>query len=196
MKRRLTEAVAAVEATSGLEVVVRVAPRSGSYRDVAWSGGAALGFALLAAATYLPVQVSDLWLVPNVLLAGAVGAWLTSRLPVVVRLLTRTARRDAQVLEAARACFVSHAVSATGDRTGVLVYASNLEGRVVVLPDFGAEAAAPDAEWAAVRRLGQREGALPDRVLAVLAGLVPLGERFVTRRADDTNELPDEPSIG
>jgi putative membrane protein len=174
-----------------------VAPQSGSYRDVSLLTGIVVGLTVLLTAIYGPFVVSDQWLIVDVLVLGGLAVWTTGRLNPVVRWLTTHVRRQQQVELGAQQNFVTHCVSATKERTGVLVYTSVLEEAIWVLPDFGAEGAAPESEWAALRRLGaEHPGDLPARLLAVLEQLKPLSERYIPRDVDDVNELPDAPSIG
>lgn len=196
MVSRITEGVRDVEQRSGLEVVVRVERRSGSYRDVGLVASIVAGLGALCAMVYLPLDFGSQWLVPEVALIGGVFGWVVWRAPPMIRLFTSVRRRRTQALDCAYRCFMTHSVSGTRDRSGVLVYASVVEDRLIVLPDFGAEGAASAAEWARVHAAGDAQGELTARLFDVLSALGVLGEAHVPRCADDTNELPDEPSIG
>lgn len=192
---RLRAGVRAVEQASALEVVVRVVPWSGSYRDVRWRTAALLAFAALVAMVFAPVIIGDMLALVLVLLAGAVG-WLVAGRPAVTRWQTSTGRRAEQVLRAARACFHEEAVAVTRGRTGVLLYASVLEDRALTLRDHPLEGRAPLAEWGAIDRLGRPDGSdLRDRLDGMLGALGTLGARVAPPRADETNELPDAPRI-
>lgn len=162
----LSGAVAELEAHTSAEIVVVVAARSGSYTDVALGAGAAGVLLALGLALYSPWVFSPGWLLPDLLLVGGALAWLVAREPVLLRALTRSARRERQVDEAAAACFWQERVHATGARVGVLVYASALEAQVRVLPDLGAEQALPPS---APTRWEAQDAA------SLLAGLHTLG---------------------
>lgn len=197
MAGRIEGAVAAAEERSTLEIVVRVVPRSAPYRDIHWALATIAGFAVLAFLLFAPREVDPNWVLPEVAVTGLVAAALPRWFPLA-RWLTRRKRRAANVLLAARACFMEQAISGTRDRTGVLVFASALERLVLVLPDFGAEAAAPQAAWDAVSKLGRSgQGDLAERVLQVLAGLEALGAKYCEADPDDNpDELPNRPLIG
>src|SRR5436190_6826238 len=103
--KSLTDAIARVEDGTSAEVVVVVEPRSGSYRDVDLAVGAGAALATLLALIYSPWQHSELMTVVDVLVFFALGAWISSALPVVRRGLTRPARRTLQVRDASAASF-------------------------------------------------------------------------------------------
>jgi putative membrane protein len=197
MTSRIEAAVAAAEERSTLEIVVRVVPRSAPYRDVHWALAAVAGFGVLAFLLFAPRDVDPNWVLPEVAVTGLLAAALPRWFPLE-RWLTRPKRRAASVLQAARACFMEQAISGTRDRTGVLVFASDLERLVLVLPDFGAQAAAPQAAWDAVSKLGRGgAGGLPQRVLQVLAGVEALGAAYCEADpGDNPDELPNRPLIG
>jgi uncharacterized membrane protein len=79
-------------------------------------------------------------------------------------------------------------------RNGILVYASQLERAVVVVPDLGLDVTRLGSAWqAAVDRL---EAALTPRLdldafEVALRALGPLLGRVLPRSHDDVNELPD-----
>lgn len=196
MADRIRAAVTAAEAGSAIEIVVRVAPASGGYRDVPWLVGVSAGTIMLAVALFAPIDVTPPFVIPEVALAGALGAWLARRVRLA-RWLTSPRRRAAQALEGARASFHTEAVGDTRAHTGVLVYASVLEDCIVVLPDRALEGRAPGATWGAVAKVGRAaDAALPERLLAVLAALGQLGREHVPCTEEDINELSDEPRIG
>lgn len=195
--KRLEDAVTALEARCLLEIVLRITPRSDSYRDAAllwaWIGG----LLTLVVALFAPHDVHPATVVPNVVVVALLAGWLGHG-RIGARLLTTRRRRAEATLRGARACFMAQSVSGTRGRTGVLVYASELEDIVVVLPDGGAEGAAPEAEWAAVIESGAPGRPLAARLEAVLSALAALGERHLPAApgADNPDELPNQPIIG
>ncbi len=195
MAQRLEQAVADLERGCELEVVVRVVPASGNYRDIALAAALVGAFAMLGLVLFGPSVVDPLWVLPNAVLAALLSGWV-GRSRWGSRSLTSSSRRRRQAEHDARSCFVDQAISGTRARTGVLVYASVLEGLVLVVPDLGASGAAPQAEWEAVRKRGVGVGALAERILAVLEGLAELGRARLPCSDDNPNELSDEPVIG
>ena len=197
VSQRLEDGITELEKRCLLEVVVRVTPRSDTYRDTALLWGVIGGLATLVVALFAPLDVHPATVVPNVVVIGLIAWWL-GRGRHATRLLTTAARREERCLQMARACFVAESISGTKGRTGVLVYASELEDVVLVLPDHGAEGAAPAVQWERLRRLAAEPGELPDRILKVLPALGELGAQCLPAGDDDDNpdELSNKPIIG
>jgi putative membrane protein len=195
--KQITAGVTAAEGVSTLEIVVRVVARSGSYRDLAWKAASVVGLAALAALLYLPFNFRDVFVLPNVLIIAAAGGWIIGKCDPVLRALAGKKRCRAQVELYARDGFMDHSVSATRERTGVLVYVSMFEDDVLVIPDFGADGAAPEAEWHQVIDVGHDvTKPIEQRTLAVLDALKVLGQGHLPATGDNPNELPNEPVIG
>lgn len=197
VSQRLEDGITELEKRCLLEVVVRVTPRSDPYRDTALLWGLLGGLAALVVTLFAPQEVHTATVVPNAVVIGLIVGWLGRGRPGT-RLLSTARRRHDRCLQMARACFVAESISGTKGRTGVLVYASALEDLVLVLPDLGAEGAAPEVEWEELRRLAAEPGRLPDRILRVLPALGELGARHLPAGEDDDNpdELSNKPIIG
>ena len=134
-------AVRDAERGTSAELVVVVAARSGTYRDVAFLAGAiaaalVLFVALFARRVFPPVAVAV-----EIPIVFALVAWLVNRLPSLLRVLVTEARLQRQVERAAAWWFVDQAVHGTRGRSGVLVYVSSLEERAVIVADLGLAAA-------------------------------------------------------
>jgi uncharacterized membrane protein len=195
--KRIQEAVARAEGGCDLEIVVRVVPASGGYRDVAAAVGAVVATISLALVLFAPFVVSPWWVLPDVVLTGLVATWLAARVPSLLRALTPPARLRSQALTGARAAFHEEAVGATRRRTGVLVFATVLEDEVLLLLDHPLEGRAPKVVWDTVAQAGARGSAdLAERILHVIEELGRTGGRHVPALADNPNELPDAPRIG
>lgn len=201
-RERIRQAVEAAEQQTMAEIVPMIVARSGLYRDAQHRAG--LITALSALVLLLTIEVSWLpwgwhasnaaWLVVAVTLAYAVGAWIGTW-PVVVRLLTSPARLRHKVALRAERAFVQHAVSQTGEATGVLILLSMLERQVYVLPDPSLAKLVPAERWnrvvqAAVEPLrgGDIAGGLSRAIHA--CGVV-LIDACPSRSGDNPNELPD-----
>jgi putative membrane protein len=193
--RRVEEKVAAVEARSKAEVVVAVAPRSGSYDDVDLRWGALFGFLALALILYSPWEIPPHLVPLDVLVLGGLG-WLASRrFPVLRRAWTSARRRRRQVEEAARSAFVTEGVTASRERTGLLLYVSLFEGQAVVLPDLGLVGHVPGAVWNELRHDLDRAPTLPSLEKALLAGLDRLAEMlpiYLPAGESNPDEIPNQ----
>lgn len=189
---RCAEAVARIEQKSAAEVVVVVAPRSGSYADADLLWGILAGLAALAYILHGPVLFSPEMVIVNLLLVGGLAWWLSRRSEPLRRLVTTAARRRVQVEEAARSIFVGRGLGATRQRTGILLYLSLLEHEAVLLPDYGAQGRVPGVDWnearACLQTANLEEGLF--KALTLLEEKLP--ERL-PRAEGDRDELPDEP---
>lgn len=197
--RRIEEAIRGAEAQSRGEIVAAAVPASGAYPGAAWAGAClgALSALLLLVLAHLLTDVWGLGAPLWALLAasgGAAGGYLVvGRSDTLKRLLTDDQVMDRQVDLAARAAFVDHEVFATRDRSGVLLYLSLLEHRVVVLGDAGVEAHVAPGEWdeivAGIAR-GIREGRAAEALVAAIGRVGDiLDRRGLERRTDDRDEL-------
>ncbi|HKO90334.1 MAG TPA: hypothetical protein VJU61_04235, partial [Polyangiaceae bacterium] len=133
----------------------------------------------------------SIWIEP--VFCGLVGGWLVSRVAALRRWLTPRAWQREAVLGAARALFVERRIGETRDRSGVLVYMSQLERQVVVLADRGVQQAVPNEEWVRLREglaraLLEQDGTGAARQLEAFA---LVAHAAMPRRSDDLNELSD-----
>lgn len=196
-KQALTDAVRDVESRSSAEVVVAVRPRSGSYLHADLIAGILAAVAGLLGLLFSPWPFDLVWFVIDPLLAGALGAFLASRLPAVRRALTFPQVRRRQVETAARATFVEKGVHGTSGRTGLLVYISLLEREAAVIHDFGVEPLATTEGWrAAVEAIEQavRRGEDGVALAALVRALGDLLAPALARGAQDVDELTNEVS--
>lgn len=197
-KKRLGAAVEAVESRSCAEVVIAVRPWSASWAGPDCIAGAVVAYLALLYTLYAPQIFGLLWIALIVPAAFGVGFFLSRLLPSLRLGLAGAARVDAAVRQGARACFMELGVSATRERSGILVHVSLAERRCTVVPDVGVLARVPKADWAkaaaaiesTVSTHGTGEPGLAalckavEDLADVLEGPMPRGE-------DDINELED-----
>lgn len=195
-------AVREAEGTTAGEIVPFVVSHSDHYEAAAWKG-ATLGAFLAVAGAAVAYQLGGFWggfllawiLLPA-LVGGAVG-FVTVALVRPLRLwLAGAATVDRRVQQRANAAFVENEVFRTKERTGILIFLSLFERRVVVLGDSGINARVQQHEWDAVVativdgiRSGQPGAALSSAIRR--CGEL-LTRRGVAIRPDDTDELPDQ----
>ena len=150
-----------------------------------------LGSAILA--PHLPWDRPAVFFAIQLLLAGA--GWLAARaLPDLKRVFVREERATEVAEEQALQEFFGNGLHETEGRTGVLLFVSLLEHRVVVLADRGIDADVGPEVWRETDRAileGIRKGSLRDGLVAGIgrAGDV-LAEHFPWKEGD-RNELPD-----
>jgi putative membrane protein len=193
---RFTDAVehlvGEVEARTDAEVVVVVAARSGSYRDVAWLTAGATAFLVLLFLLFSPWSFAPRWIPLDLLLVGVATGWIALRAPALPRVFTRRARRRAQVEAAARSAFVEEAVHGTRRGTGILVYLSLLEGEVCLLRDLPLDGRIPPAGWSGLD-LAPRD---LDGFLALLGAVGRVLEAHVPPlEGDNPNEIANAPRV-
>lgn len=203
IERRVREA----ERATGGEIVVYAVDASDDYPETAWTAAAA-GAALLPLAAAAVHRAAGfwgwadhwtghwlVWLVLPALLGAALGWLAATYLPGLRRRLVREDDLVRRTELRAAAAFVAEEVFDTRDRTGVLLFVSLFEHRVVVLADAGIHARVPASSWQGIVEevvAGVRAGQ-PGH--AVARGVERCGrllaEHGVPRRPDDRDELTD-----
>jgi putative membrane protein len=188
-KARLRRAIEGVEGRSAAEVVVGVRPSAGSYLGIDLAVGSVLAHAVLLFTLYAPPVFDLHWiamLVPAAVVLGIVIMRAMPRLRSVIasRWITQTVRDRARVL------FVDLGVSATLERTGILVFVAQAEQRCVVLADYGVRAAVPEAAWTEIVKRIERSARIDALVQAIEAAGDALA-KYLPRREGDANELED-----
>jgi len=195
---RLEQRVVEVEEGTTAEVVVVLAHRSGSYRDAAALWGVGVGLSALLLLMVVPVGFWEGTVMALTLVAGLAGSAIAARQPFLLRLLSSRARQRGNVRRRARAAFFDEAVSATRERTGLLVFYSLLEDTVEVLTDHGLDARIAKGTWNTIVAEAT-EVAGPGRwehnIDELLARCTPiLAERFPCTE-DNPNEISNRPRV-
>jgi uncharacterized membrane protein len=186
------DAIADIEGTSSVEVVVAVRAHARLFLAQHVVVGLVAMYALLV---YAVLAGWDAWAVIALPLASGVFATLlVEYVPPLYRFLVPAWVREQHVVEAARALFVAKLVHTTRDRTGMLVFVAVRARAVEIVADVGL-----------VERLTQTridhmaqalKVALPQGPAAIgrtLANFGPELAKLFPKKADDTNELPDDP---
>ena len=200
--RDIEAAVREAEAATAGEIVPYAVSHSDPYEAAAWKG-ATLGALVCVVAATAVYEAGRSWggsaagwiVLPP--FAGAVAGFVAAALlRPVTRWLAGAAVIEHRVQQRANAAFLEREVFKTRDRTGVLVFLSLFERRVVVLADAGIHARVEQREWDAIVAEivdGIRAGA-PGKALA--GAIRQCGELLlrhgVAVRAGDTDELPDQ----
>ena len=187
-------AIADVERQTSAEIVVTVRRVSGRYREADYLAGFGLSVVTLLLLLYLPPAFPLALFPVDVTLSFLVGTALSSRLPAVRRLFLRRVHQAENVRLASRAAFLERDLSRLPGRNAVLVYVGLFERRVEVIADQGVRVG-DLPEWAEAVRALEAPVARRDlgAFLTALRALGVLLGRVLPRRADDVNELADEP---
>jgi len=195
-RQRVADAIAAIEAQTAAEVVVSVHRRSGHYRQADLYAGAVCAWLALIVLLFARTEFETAWMPLDVAAAFGWGAFATSGIPRLRRLLTSRRLMRQNVRTAARAAFYDAGVTRKHARTGLLVYVSMFERQVEVVPDIGVKPAELGPDWEnAIHELQAAVRARPDveRFLAALASLAAPLARALPAQPDDVDELPNEP---
>ena len=199
---RIRDAVKEAEGKTSGEIVPYVVEMSDVYEVAEWRAGVLLG--VLALGAFVVVrQFTDLWLPVDfvemalvAVLASATGALVTHFVPFLQRLFTGRHLLDLRVHQRAVQAFLAEEVFRTRDRTGILIFLSILERRVVVLGDSGINAKVKPSDWDGIVRMivtGVKEGKAPEGLISAIRECGRLLEQHgVMRRDDDTDELSDD----
>jgi len=186
------KAVAAIEATSAVEVVVAVR-RCSSIHLHAHVVAGATATAIVTAYMLFSASVFGLWaLLLDPLLVGAAVGLSVEFAPWLKRLLTPRAHLRDVVRRQAQATFLQRRVHATRGRSGLLVYVSLVERAAVVVADIELETGWTDGERAvAERALTAAIAGGGVAVATALGALVQPLSVAMPRTEGDVNELPD-----
>ena len=203
---RVRGAVAQVERRTSAEFVCAVATESGRYDRAESIWGllfGLVGLAIISGSSTVLLQGTGSWsssayLASSLKGLAVIGGFIVgSVLASVVRplrmLLVSRAEMESEVARAAAYVFGLGRLRATQGGSGVLVYVSLCERRVVILADESAskvvgQAGLDGARDAAVACL--KEGKAEETFIAAISSLeVALAEKLPAK--DGTNELPD-----
>ncbi|MCV9387501.1 TPM domain-containing protein [Reichenbachiella ulvae] len=201
-KKVVKEAIESLENESSGEIVIYFARSSDDYSEASWKLSAILGVAGLA----LLGCLSWLWMLPENFTLLNTSIYISALMAAGFLLLLFVPKLRLgfipdevvahRVLTKARDMFLQEEVFTTIDRTGILIYVSELEHQVQVIGDKGINQKIQPSDWTEVVGL-VIEGIKGNQTAKGLANAVLkckdllLANGFVVR-PDDTNELSDE----
>jgi putative membrane protein len=199
---RITASVRAAERNTSGEIVPFIVDQSDPYEEAEWRCGSLMAVIALGAMSaihsfsnsWLPIDMAEIALAA--LCAGIAGVVAAKYVPVVKRFFAGNHLIERRVAQRAAQAFLSEEVFATRDRTGILLFISLLEHRVLVLGDAGINAKVEHADWGGIVQTAIR-GIQSDRPADGIVEAIGkcgdlLGRHGVARRPDDTDELSDE----
>jgi putative membrane protein len=195
----IRRAVEEAESGTAGEIVPFVVAASDTYEGALWKGAAlgALTVPLVAAGVWLVFEPwgpgLPFWLAVPSLVGAALGYLVSGAVPALRRALIGAVVLDLRVRRRASVAFLEEEVFRTRDRTGILIFLSLFERRVVVIGDEGINQKVEPGEWKdLVDRLtvGIRAGRSAEALVAALEECGKLLRRKgVEIRPDDTDEL-------
>ena len=198
-RQRIEAAVIEAERATSGEIVVAVVHASDEYGSAGWRLGVALAVLAFLGLVHFRPELS-----PLAYLAAQGAALLAghplARLDPVRRLLISDALAERRVRQRAVRAFAQNGLSRTVGRTGILLLASLLERRVVVLADEGIQRVLDPAEsWQDVVDLavqGLREGRPAQGLVAAVERCgETLARHLPTDPPRNLDELPNPPLV-
>ncbi len=193
-QRIVREAIARAERKTVGEILPVVVERSDSYPGANWLSALCcvlIGSALTAA--WLPWESPALVILAQ-LAMGALGFCLSAMLPGFKRLFIFRGHAASISEEQAFQEFYANGLHKTEAATGVLIFVSLLEHRVIVMADEGIDSKVADDFWEETNEAilkGIGKGSLRD---GLVAGIDRAGDRlaeFFPWVEGDRNEIPD-----
>lgn len=125
-------------------------------------------------------------------------AYFVANISYVDRLIVSNKVKQQKVEERARQHFMQSGVSYTRDRTGILIFISYLEKRVVLLADTGINEKIEQHEWQKIVDYiiaGIKNEQLTKNLVDAIEDCGKLLEKHFPIKDDDTNELDNEIEI-
>jgi putative membrane protein len=193
-QRRVRAAIADVEMHTVGEIVPVVLERSDRHPSAHWLCALCtllIGSALLEA--HLP-WTKPHWLLLSQFALGAIGYVLAELLPDVKRLFVAESRATEMAEEQALQEFHRLGLYKTRAATGVLIFVSLFERRVIVLGDSGIHAKVGDDHWLTVQRAildGIARGSLSDGLVSGIRLCGGVLAQHFPRAEGDVNEIED-----
>jgi putative membrane protein len=190
---RIEAVVTDVEKRTSGEIVVASVAESDDYADLRCLFAFAMGIVGAVSVHVAWPELEASWLFWIEILVTVLSFFLTGVAPVLRTLVPRT-RAIESVERRAREAFFEHDVFETRERTGVLIFVSELEHRVVILGDKGIDAQVHKQGWehhvdTIITAIRGRRAA--DGICTVIAELGEVLAAHMPARSDDTNELPN-----
>ena len=198
---RIKAAVHEAERKTSGEIVPYVVDQSDTYDDAEWRGGFFFGVLVLASLViiheytnvWLPITPSEIAIAA--ILAGIVGMVLLKYIPAVKRAFAGSTLMDKRVSQRAAEAFVAEEVFNTRDRTGILIFLSLFEHKVLVVGDSGINAKVEQSAWEGIVQhilKGMRSGKHVEGLIEAIHACGLLLERHgVAIRPDDRDEISD-----
>ena len=194
--KKIESKISELEKYSSVEFVPVLATRSSDYITFRSAVTVAFTFVLFVALTSLPGSLV-LW---NLVWSVGAGAFVASLLTFepILRWVLPTALKRAEVEEAAHRAFMRQEVFSTHERTGVLIFISELEHGVFILADRGIGDRIASAEWATLSAQLAEDFNKRTPGDTFLAALQALSDRLAPDfppSDDNPNEISDEVRI-
>ena len=204
-KERIRHAVETAEARTSGEIATMIVDQSDRYHEAEVLGGVLVAglVALIisiavhyaAILSHLPLDMTIWSYVPLVFLLYVPARSLFLRFPHLKLPFIGRKRLMHAVRERAVRAFFEKRLYKTRDENGILIFISILERKVWILGDRGIDRKVSHESWNAMAReisAGIGKGHACEALCRVIENCGAVLAGHFPKRADDTNELPDE----
>lgn len=203
---RVAGAVREAESKTSGEIVPYFVSQSDDYGIAHWRVG--IMFAAVATLILLAYPILFQSWLPlgnlgfSAMIIGALllGMACAHFIPSLKRLMVSHAVLDHRVSQRASVAFLAEEVFKTRERTGILIFLSFFERRVVVLGDSGINAKVAQSEWNEIVQTIVKSIKQDKPIDGLVDAIHQCGELLqrhgIERRRDDTDELNDSLRIG
>ena len=207
-KELINQAVTKAEKNTSGEIAVVVAKQSCDYAVYELTFAVIIGliFMILSLIFYSKLDnfiMSKFWSESELITTSIIGLgtfviiaifYFLANIPFIDRLIIPKSVKNDKAKEKAQLCFFEYGVSKTRDRTGVLIFVSNLEKKVLILADNGIAEVYPNTSWQ--KQVDTIINGIKNNNFATELGkvILEIGEVLTANfpiKDDDTNELPN-----
>ena len=194
-RERIEQAVVTAESTTSGEIVPMIVGASARYAEAELTG---VVFGLVTGTViefiwhdpWGPVHAYVVWPI-----VGAILGHFILSVPLLKRRILSKQRITEAVHLRSLAAFAGHGLHHTKDHTGILIFASLLERRVVVLADRGIDEKVTPGTWQVIVDIltdGLKSGNPCDAFCKVIERCGEILAAHCPRQTDDQDELPNK----
>jgi putative membrane protein len=191
----LSQCVKEIETATDAELVIVVRARSGHYAHADYLFAFLVSFLVLLVLLFSPKTFREIWVVIDVVVAFAAGAFISSRSNFLRRLFSTKKYRRHAVRTAAASMFYEAGIANTQAEMGILIYLSLLERQLELIADRGILKKVPAQEWNQqlfeLHQNGNHPG--PHTFLSAVRDFGKVLAQHVPATGENPNELPDMP---
>lgn len=208
-KELIAEAVSQAEKNTSGEIAVVVAKQSSDYAIYELTFAVIIGLLAMVLSLVFFAQVDDyvkslFWTNSPLITTSIIGlgsfiliivVYFLANIPLIDRLIIPKSVIETKVKEKAQLSFVEYGVSQTRDRTGVLIFISNLEKRVLILADMGISEVYSNDSWQKqVDKIiaGIKSNNFAPELIKVITEIGQVLSHNFPIKADDTNEIANQ----
>jgi len=205
-KEQIAAAVTKAEKNTSGEIAVVVAKQSCDYAIYELTFAVIIGLIFMVVSLIFFSKIDAFimncfWSSSQVITPSIIGLgtfviitifYFLANISIVDRLIIPKSVQEEKVKERAQLSFVEYGVSKTRDRTGVLIFISNLEKKVLILADSGIAKVYPNESWEKqVNTIitGIKNNNFGTQLVKVITEIGEVLAKNFPIKEDDTNEL-------